>query len=288
MKKKYGGKSKKSGVYKITNQENGKMYIGSCKCFQVRASQHLKSLKKQKHHNKHLQHAFNKYGTDAFLFEVIKVVDGDKLARTTCEQTYLDEQKDNWQGCYNIAKKTVNKQGPWSKTPEETRKKHSESTKKMWQDPEHRAKVSKANSKATKAQWKDPISRAKLEKATRKSSKKRVGKSWGSHTEEHKQKMSKVMKGNTNNKGHKQTPEQAKVSRNNLAKLKDSTKRIENLRKALGKRLTVWNIDSPNNPLFCNSIREATKVTGLSRSTIRRNLQGKINPRTKWRFSTTN
>ena len=54
MKKEYGGNSKKSGIYQIRNLKNGKIYIGSAKCFQVRSSQHQKRLNAGNHHNKHL------------------------------------------------------------------------------------------------------------------------------------------------------------------------------------------------------------------------------------------
>ena len=75
MKTDYKNSSQKPGVYKIINLINGKVYIGSAKNFSVRFNQHIKSLEKNKHQNKHLQNAFNQYGTDNFLFEVIEVLE---------------------------------------------------------------------------------------------------------------------------------------------------------------------------------------------------------------------
>src|SRR5690606_4713108 len=89
--KEFKGQSKKGGVYQIRNLINGKIYIGSAKCVQVRASQHLSKLKQGKHANKHLQNAFNKHGEDAFLFEVLEVVEGDKGERFRIEQKYIDK-----------------------------------------------------------------------------------------------------------------------------------------------------------------------------------------------------
>jgi len=142
MKRIFGGFGKCAGVYKITNTINEKIYIGSAKCFQVRASQHLSSLKNNKHRNKHLQASFNKHGSDAFLFEVVEVVPGDKLSRTTREQFFIDCQLKNWEHCYNHKKKSAQKEGPWSNTPKETKKKLSNALKKRWSDPEFKKRMS--------------------------------------------------------------------------------------------------------------------------------------------------
>jgi len=117
----YNGNSNKSGVYKIVNITNGRLYVGSAKEFKRRYKGHLKSLCKGTHHNKFLQNDFNKCGSDAFEFHVLEVVAGSKLNRTKKEQVYINEQLDNWENCYNFQKKTIKKNGPWSKTPEQTR-----------------------------------------------------------------------------------------------------------------------------------------------------------------------
>jgi len=61
---------KSSGVYVITNTENGKCYVGSAINFSKRWAVHRHQLKKNKHGNKHLQASWNKYGAHCFLFEV--------------------------------------------------------------------------------------------------------------------------------------------------------------------------------------------------------------------------
>ena len=41
----------KSGIYKITNKLNGRIYIGSSKLFKLRWKQHSKALRNNKHSN---------------------------------------------------------------------------------------------------------------------------------------------------------------------------------------------------------------------------------------------
>jgi len=166
----YNGHSRKSGVYQIRNLNNGKVYIGSAKRFQQRYSEHIKSLNKGTHHNKHLQHAFNSDGTDAFVFEVLEVVEGEQSDRLALEQVHMDAYQDAWDNCYNHMKKAnVETRTSFSKDPEKTRQLISEKSKAMWANPKHKAKASKAikaargtpearrqTSEITKEQWKDP------------------------------------------------------------------------------------------------------------------------------------
>lgn len=64
------------GIYAITNVVNGNLYIGQTgECFQRRYWHHRWKLRNKQHDNGHLQAAFNKYGEDAFIFEVLEVVD---------------------------------------------------------------------------------------------------------------------------------------------------------------------------------------------------------------------
>lgn len=67
-------KSKNSGIYKIVNLVDGKMYIGSSVNIYNRKNAHYSDLRKNIHHNVHLQRAFNKYGEENFKFERIELL----------------------------------------------------------------------------------------------------------------------------------------------------------------------------------------------------------------------
>lgn len=99
-----------SGIYQIQNIVNNKAYIGSTRNLNRRKADHFNKLSHNKHSNKHLQNAFNKYGQDAFVFEIIEYCDPDQLIIR--EQWYLD----NWNPEYNIRIKAENNSGlTWSK-----------------------------------------------------------------------------------------------------------------------------------------------------------------------------
>jgi len=80
-----------SGIYQITCTETGKIYIGSTSNLRQRHYVHFWSLRSGKHDNKYLQNAFNKYGEDVFVFEVIELVMPWSLMDR--EQYWLDTLK---------------------------------------------------------------------------------------------------------------------------------------------------------------------------------------------------
>lgn len=60
------------GIYKIVNLKNSKVYIGSTTNFSRRKKEHFKRLKANNHGNPHLQHSYNKYKEESFIFEIIE------------------------------------------------------------------------------------------------------------------------------------------------------------------------------------------------------------------------
>lgn len=195
MKNIFNGVANKPGVYKIINTTNGRIYIGSAKRFNQRASEHRRRLEKCKHHNKFLQHDFNKCGSDAFEFHVVEVVLGTRQERTVAEQKYVDLSYDNQKLCYNLRKRT--KSSERKSCSEETRKLISENSKTMWSKLSLAAKnkrLKNAHTARNKKQTYEKISKAltgrKLSpEHAEKARKACLGKKFGLHSEESKQKM---------------------------------------------------------------------------------------------------
>ena len=116
MEYKYEGHSLKSGIYKITNKLNGRIYIGSAKEFKERWKQHSYSLRNQKHSNKFLQADFNKCGEEAFIFEVVEITDGKtKEERLLVEEVYIKQYYDKGDKCYNLCDRAISRENIKSK-----------------------------------------------------------------------------------------------------------------------------------------------------------------------------
>lgn len=176
----YQSHSLKPGIYKITNLHSGRYYYGSAKQFKNRWHEHKAELLKGRHANRFLQNDFNKckeeLGHDNFLvFEVVEVMENStKEERTTKEQSFIDNFFDGCRQCYNIRKDAItSERSCYSSTPEETKRKQSESMKKRWQDPEYAAsiravleenlsnpEVKQKLSEARREAWNDPTYKA--------------------------------------------------------------------------------------------------------------------------------
>ncbi len=89
------------GIYLITNNVNGKRYVGQSVNTTHRIWEHKRKLKTRIHANEHLQRAWNKYGEGAFSFEVIETCDKEELDEK--ERYYIKEfgTQDRTKG-YNI------------------------------------------------------------------------------------------------------------------------------------------------------------------------------------------
>ncbi len=61
-----------SGIYEIKNRINNKSYVGSSCNINRRLYEHRSDLIEGVHHNKHLQQSWNKYGKEAFTFQLVK------------------------------------------------------------------------------------------------------------------------------------------------------------------------------------------------------------------------
>lgn len=68
-----------SGIYKITNIKNNKVYIGESIDIRKRWLEHLEELKNNKHINYKLQKDYNIFGKENFKFEIIDICDIEKV-----------------------------------------------------------------------------------------------------------------------------------------------------------------------------------------------------------------
>ena len=60
------------GIYRITCNENKRVYVGQSTNMRDRAGYHIRHLKRGSHTNKHLQNAWNKYGEGSFVIDVLE------------------------------------------------------------------------------------------------------------------------------------------------------------------------------------------------------------------------
>lgn len=90
----------KPGVYQITNTVNGNRYIGSSVNIWVRWKCHTSNLRKNTHHNKHMQFAWNKYGENSFILTPLLLCERQELARY--EQICLNVMKPEYNATIDV------------------------------------------------------------------------------------------------------------------------------------------------------------------------------------------
>lgn len=128
-----------SAIYRILNTANGKYYYGSSSNVYERFYRHKLHLNKKKHDNSYLQNAWSKYGSNAFVFEIVEECPKTNLRNR--EQFYIDTMKStNRSVGYNIA--------PFANRPpmtEETKRKIGQANKGKitWIKGKHHSKQTK-------------------------------------------------------------------------------------------------------------------------------------------------
>lgn len=138
------------GVYKITCKSNGKFYVGSAVNLRGRRAAHHTNAQKKKHHNRHFQNVWNKYGSEAFVFEVLLVC--------AAKDAVMYEQR-----AIDMLKPTLNLSPTASsilgtKMTAEVKRRASERKKgkPVYLTPEQEARRVERAAAATRAAWKDP------------------------------------------------------------------------------------------------------------------------------------
>ena len=101
---------KQCGVYKIENLVNGDMYVGSTSRLDKRFDEHKANLIRHKHPSIFLQHAWNEYDEDNFIFKILLYCDKDDT--TLYEQLVMDKLHPK----YNFTKTVIAHEGNKEKT----------------------------------------------------------------------------------------------------------------------------------------------------------------------------
>lgn len=201
-------------IYKIINTVNNKFYVGSTTNTVERFRTHRKRLRNNKHHAKHLQAAWNKYGEDAFVFHVIETIpEGQSLQ--AAEDVWLQEHVGK-EYCYNKSRYSdspmrgiAKEQHPNFGKPvsEEQRQAISARLKEFYaEDITNHPRFGKRHSEKTKA-----VISAKVQAALAEG---RGGKFKPSA--ETRRKMSESLKGNQSAKGYKRTPAEVEAIRQRM------------------------------------------------------------------------
>jgi group I intron endonuclease len=128
----------KSGIYKITNTINNKIYIGSAYVLYKRFKEHRWALIKKRHHNIQLSRFVEKYNINVLCFELIEYVEISMLEER--EQYHINKNK---MILFNesLDVKSWNRN---KKLTEEHKQNISKSLKQHKQTPEHRLNINKS------------------------------------------------------------------------------------------------------------------------------------------------
>ena len=254
-------------IYKIRNVVNQKFYVGSTINMKERTRTHRNRLRSNRHHSPHLQAAWNKYGEECFVFEVVEEVgsvDGLQATEDVWLATHVGQPY-----CYNKSRYSDTpmrgirpEDHPcYGRTlPAEQIAAISAGVLKRYEDPTYAPRAGKRHSEETKA----AIS-AKVQAAVADG---RGGKFIPS--DETRKRMSQALKGNQNAKGHVRTEEHrqklSEANRGNQNRLGKT--HTEESKAKMSKRV----VEVTTNTEFA-SLTATLGHYGFKMSTLRRALQ---------------
>lgn len=135
---------KKSGIYKIINTENNKVYIGKALDIYRRIKAHVTALNtRDTNENRHLINSWHKYGRKCFTYEVVEYIeDVNKIA----------ERELYWMNYFNSLSRDKGYNMRYDSATglivsEETRQRCREAQLERFKDPEERAKIGRSAKK---------------------------------------------------------------------------------------------------------------------------------------------
>lgn len=247
-------------IYKIINLVNGKFYIGSTiRPLRIRKYEHLSSLRKNKHPNDYLQKSFNKYGEKNFKFEILEKLNFEKcLSKKEIAKILVNREMELieiFSPDYNLKiSNTIGKSG--YKHSEETRKKISEANLKRYEGKE----LSKRTiyKRSLKERKNDPNGFKPL-------------------VQKNKLKMNKKIK-NINNLFDvklQKRENQKKAAESRIGKHHSTESKIKmiNTKYKIERLIEMYDMNDNLLKVF-NFQPEASKISGVSRSSISNNLIG--------------
>lgn len=179
-------------IYVITNIVNDKQYVGQAINKNKRWRDHRIMLKAGKHSNEHLQSAYNKYGSENFIYTVLEIINA-----ITDINEVLTEREQYWINALNCVDPNGYNLNPAAGSA--LGFKHSEETKLKWSIQRKGKKRSAEFSLVISKSWE---TRIVSDEAKSNMSLAHMGKTQSDTT---KAKRSAIMKGNKNNTGKKRT-----------------------------------------------------------------------------------
>lgn len=132
-----------ASVYEFRNTQNGKRYVGSSVHSHARWNRHIRELEQKKHGNPKLQNAWDKYGSEAFIFKTLETPENatEELLRSL-EQNFLPDAVATG---YNLSLEATAPMGG-RKHSKATRDKMARSHTGLKNTPETNKKIGEANS----------------------------------------------------------------------------------------------------------------------------------------------
>lgn len=152
-----------AGVYLITCAANGRFYVGSSNNVERRFRRHITAMEGGRHHNPLMQRAWRKYGSSAFVLELIAECT-DLGERTTRETAEIAARRATDPAIgFNIAEEAGVVVGPTGPKSAEHRRKIGDAHRGREKSSEERQRISDAQ----KRRLSDPEARARISAAKR-------------------------------------------------------------------------------------------------------------------------